>query len=176
MEGWIKSYRKFQQWEWYSTPNMFHLFHHLLYIASHKDSRWKGIEIKRGQAITGLNALRKNTGISVRSLRTCLNRLKSTSEVTIKTTNRYSIITICNYDKYNSLIGDTDTVNDTLADTQTTNKRQTNDNIQELREDKKVEKLRMKKAEILKKQIEEDNLIREKETEMFIENLLSGKY
>ena len=175
MEGWIKSHRRFQKWEWYSTPNMFHLFHHLLYNASHKDCKWKGIDLKRGQAITGLNSLHKNTGISVRSLRTCINRLKSTGEITVKTTNRHSIITICNYDLYNPIINGSDTQNDKPADKQATSKRQANDNIQEYTEGIKNVK-EEKKGQILKNLILEDNLKREKETQEFIQELLDGKF
>jgi len=100
VEGWIKLHRKFLNWEWYKKPNMVHLFLHLLIKANHEDLRWQGIELKRGQLITGRNSLSKDTGISVRSIRTCIERLKSTNEITIKSTNKYTIITICNYDLY----------------------------------------------------------------------------
>jgi predicted transcriptional regulator len=45
-------------------------------------------------------SLAENTGITEQTIRTCLNRLKSTNEITIKVTNKYSIITICNYESY----------------------------------------------------------------------------
>lgn len=98
--GWIKIHRKFKKWEWYQKSKMVHLFLHLLLSANHKDGRWQGHEVKRGQLITGLKALKLNTGISVKSCRTCLEHLKSTGEVAIKSTNRFSIITIVNYDEY----------------------------------------------------------------------------
>jgi len=52
--------------------------------------------------------LSEKTGLSERSIRTSLKRLKSTSEVTIRTTNKFSIVTLCNYDIYNpeSIEGD----------------------------------------------------------------------
>jgi hypothetical protein len=48
------------------------------------------------------------TGITERSIRTCLQKLKNTGELTSKTTNKYSIITLCNYDKYQTLIFQSD--------------------------------------------------------------------
>jgi hypothetical protein len=98
--GWIKLYRQLKDWEWYKKENMVHLFIHLLLSANHEEGMWQGIKILRGQLVTGRNSLKKDTGISDRSIRTCLERLKSTNEVTIKSTNKYSIITLCNYDSY----------------------------------------------------------------------------
>ena len=61
-----------------------------------------GTEIKRGQLATGRKSLSDSTGISEQSLRTCITRLKSTSEITIVSTSLFSIITVCNYDSYQS--------------------------------------------------------------------------
>jgi hypothetical protein len=123
MEGWIKIYRKFAEWEWFEDSHMVHLFIYLLLSANHEEGTWRGIIIKRGQLITGLNSLNKKTKISIRILRTCLDRLKKTKEIDIQTTNKYSIITICNFECYQSINGSTDK----QIDKQTTFKRQTTD-------------------------------------------------
>lgn len=107
MKGWVKNYRSISNWEWYKTENMAHLFQHLIREANHEDRKWHGIMVKRGQVITGRSSLSDQTGISEQSVRTCLERLKSTSEITIQSTNRFSVITICNYDSYQSLESDT---------------------------------------------------------------------
>ena len=52
--------------------------------------------------ITGRKSLSESAGMSEQTLRTCLDRLKSTNEITIKSTNKYSILTVCNYDTYQS--------------------------------------------------------------------------
>lgn len=100
MSGWITLHRKFLDWEWYADANTSRLFIHLLLTANHRDKKWRGIEIKRGQVLTGRSALAAATGLSVKSVRTGLERLQSTNEVAIKTTNKYSIITITNWEKY----------------------------------------------------------------------------
>ena len=101
--GWVKIHRKIQGWEWYKKSHMFHLFIHLLLSANHADKQWQGITIKRGQVVVGRKSLSLQTGISEQSVRTCINRLKSTKELTTKSTNRFTIITICNYETYQVL-------------------------------------------------------------------------
>ena len=103
MNGYINLHRKLIEWEWYSDPNTKSLFIHLLLTASWKDAKWHGIEVKRGEVVTGRKELSKTLGISEQSIRTSLTRLKSTSEITSKTTNRYSVISIKNYDAYQQI-------------------------------------------------------------------------
>lgn len=98
--GWIKTYRKLMEWEWYTDSHMVHLFIHLILKANHEDKRHRGKIIKRGQLVTSRNILSIETGISEQTIRTCLERLKLTNELTIQSTNRNSVITICNYDSY----------------------------------------------------------------------------
>lgn len=100
MQGWIKLHRKLSGWEWYTDSKMVHLFIHLLINANHKDGKWQGTTIKRGQLITGRKKLSADTGISEQSIRTCLEKLKNTKELTSETTNKNSIITLLNYDLY----------------------------------------------------------------------------
>lgn len=100
MNGFISLHRKLTEWEWYTDQNTKSVFIHLLLMASWKDTKWKGIVIKRGEVVTGRKSLSKSLGISQRAIRTSLNHLKTTNEVTIKTTNRYSVISIKNYDDY----------------------------------------------------------------------------
>lgn len=112
LNGFIKLHRKILDWQWWSTPRTAHLFVHLLSLASNRECGWKGEKLRAGQVVTGLLSLSKQTGISVRGLRTALTHLKSTGEVTIKTTNKYSIITILKWGQYQ--------ITDKQTDNQTT--------------------------------------------------------
>ena len=105
--GWIKLHRKIINTSWYYKRSaVVHLFIHLLIKANHQENKffWNGkeITIKRGEFITGLNKLSEETGISIQSIRTALTILKSTNTITIKSTNKFSIIQIVNYDQYQS--------------------------------------------------------------------------
>ena len=102
MNGYVKLHRKMTEWEWYTDVNTKAVFLHLLLMANYKDGYYKGMEIKRGQVITGRKALARVLGLSEQTVRTSLNRLKSTNEITIKSTNKLSLVTIENYDLYQS--------------------------------------------------------------------------
>lgn len=100
MVGFISLDRKIVNWEWYQNPDVFRVFLHLLLCANHKDGKWQGIPVKRGQTITGADKLSKTLRLTRQTIRTSLTKLKSTGEITIKSTNKYSVITICKYDTY----------------------------------------------------------------------------
>lgn len=100
MEGWIKIHRKMLEWEWYNDNNTKILFLHLLLTANHKDKKWQGITILRGQKLTSLEHLSKEVGLSLQQTRTALNKLKLTNEITIKSTNKNTLITIEKYSDY----------------------------------------------------------------------------
>lgn len=102
MIGHIKIDRKILNWEWYQDITVFHLFLYLLLKASHKDTKWKGQDIKRGQLVFGRLKCSKDTGLSEQNVRTCISKLKSTREITSNPTNKFTVITICKYDFYQS--------------------------------------------------------------------------
>lgn len=98
--GHIKIWRKIVDWEWIDDPNTLCLFIHLNLLANWKDKNWRGIQIKRGELITSLSKLSKKTGLSIQNIRTSLDHLKSTQEVTQFQHNNYTHISIKNYDIY----------------------------------------------------------------------------
>jgi len=98
--GWIKLHRKITEWEWYDDHITFKVFVHLLLTVNHKIKKWKGIEIKRGQLVISTHKLPKKLNIGRQQLRTALSRLESTGEINLKSTQSFTIITICNYNDY----------------------------------------------------------------------------
>lgn len=100
MASWIKIYRELLQWEWFEKSEMVHLFIYLLLKASCEDKQWQGILVKRGQLITSNASLSRDLKLSAQQVRTCIKRLISTGEITYQATNRYALITICNYERY----------------------------------------------------------------------------
>ena len=99
-EGWIKLHRKFDEWQWLNKPEMVSLFVYCLIKANHNGAYWQNEKIERGQFITSPEKLSVKLGISYQSIRTCLTRLEKTGEIIKKSTNKYTIITVCNYDGY----------------------------------------------------------------------------
>lgn len=98
--GFIALHRSLLSWGWHADPATGWLFVNLLLMANWTDSDWQGMTIKRGQLVTGRKALAAQTGLSEQTVRTSLNRLKSTNEITIASTNKFSVITIVNYGKF----------------------------------------------------------------------------
>lgn len=137
MNGYIKLHRKITEWGWYSDPDMSRIFIHFLLTANFRPSEWMGHVIKRGQLVMGREKLSKTLAISPRTIRTCLRRLKSTSEIAIETTNKFTIITICNYDIYQDPFCENDQQNDQQSDQQLTSKRPASDHILRREEGKK---------------------------------------
>ncbi len=114
-----------KEWEWYTVPHMVHLFMHIVSEANHKPGEWRGITYKRGQLITGTHKLAEETGLSRQIVRTCIERLKSTSEITTHSTNQYTIITVIGYDKYQESVNSQPAIQPTTQPT--VNQRLTND-------------------------------------------------
>lgn len=97
----VKLSEKIVNWEWFTDGNMLKVWIYLLAKAQQfEPGRYKGIEVDVGQVITGRKAIARDTGLTERQVRTCLNKLKMTGEIAIKTTNQYSVITIVKYSDY----------------------------------------------------------------------------
>lgn len=107
--GWVKMHRSMLDWEWYSDINVCRLFTHMILKANHKDNKWRGILIKRGQTLTSLNTLESETGLSKSQIRTAVKKLISTLEIAQQSHSQHTVFTVVNYDSYQ---GD-DTHNDT---------------------------------------------------------------
>ena len=119
MGSYIKIDRKILDWEWYSDINTCRLFIHMLLKANWKDGRFEGKVIQRGSFVSSYTILENETKLTNREIRTEITHLKKTGELTVKTTNRYSIFTINNYNQYQ--------VADSKNDRQGTVKRHSND-------------------------------------------------
>ena len=87
-------------WEWYGDTNVVRVFLHCLLKANYMERRWCGIVIGRGQFLTSVATMAQELHLSAQQIRTAINKLKSTNEITISPTNKYTIITICNYESY----------------------------------------------------------------------------
>lgn len=125
------------KWGWYKDQNTKDVFLHLLLEACYEPCFYRSVSLEVGQVAMTVAEISEKTGISVQSVRTSLNRLKSTNEITIETTNKFSIITLLNYSDYQGTNKQSN--NQLTNDQQTTNKQLTNDSY-----NKEIKKLRNK--------------------------------
>ena len=67
-----------------------------------QDLNGKTITVKRGQLLTSYRQMSKASGVSVKTLRTLVERLQGGNAIGTETGTGRLLITICNYDKYQS--------------------------------------------------------------------------
>lgn len=136
--GFILLYRQITDWEWYQNPNTFRVFLHCLLKANFTDGRFEGHSIKRGQFVTSLPSLSKQTSLSIQQVRTALDHLKSTGEITDKAYSKFRVITVVKYDDYqkdNRQNNSQSTGNQQADNRQSTgNQQQYNNNNNEIKE------------------------------------------
>ena len=121
--GFVAIPRGITSWEWYDEPNTCRLFFHLLLTVNWERKKWRGVVVEAGSRITSISTLAEETGLSVQNVRTSVNHLKSTGYLTIKTTNKFSVVTVNNWSEIN---GSNKRANNQLTNNQqTTNKQLT---------------------------------------------------
>ena len=146
MSGWIKLHRRSLENPVFKRPTIWHYWNYCLLKANHEEKKiiWnkKEMIIERGSFITGLKKSSKETGLTIRNIRTARKTLVNLRMIVIsttKTTTRFTYLTVCNYNRYQ--VSDNDSR--TIADNQATIKRQssdnqttTNKNVKELKNEK----------------------------------------
>lgn len=116
--GWLGIMREIKNNAYYKEPLTIRLYLHLLIDANFVDAPWKGELIKKGQKVTSIENLSLETGLTIKQVRTALEKLIKGKYLVKKATNKYTLLTLVEYDiiTYN--------VNDEYRPT--ANQRQTN--------------------------------------------------
>lgn len=118
--GFVAFPRGLTAWEWYDDPNTCRLFFHLLLTANWEPKNWHGIVVSPGSRVASVKKLAEETGLTIKNVRTSLEKLKTTNYLAIKVTNKYSVISIENWGAI--------TGSGKLTGNQPANNRQTNGN------------------------------------------------
>lgn len=100
--GFVKLDRKILNWEWWDDINVFRLFVTILLMANWENRSWRGREIKRGQIFTSISSLSKKSGLTIKQTRTALDKLIMTHELTSEVASDGTLLTVVNYDVYQS--------------------------------------------------------------------------
>jgi hypothetical protein len=103
--GWVRVYRKTLFSSVWKNPITWMVWSWILLKANHGETVFpfggKDIILKRGQFITGREtALREIPTLTAQKYKTAIKYLKSTNRITIKTTNKFSVITINSWDDH----------------------------------------------------------------------------
>lgn len=119
--GFIKIHRDILGWEWYGDINTKVLFIHLILTANYKEMKWRGHLIERGERAVSFSTLAKETGLSIKMVRTAISHLETTGEVARRKIPECTIISIKNYSKFQDVAQDG--ANETANEGQTRGKR-----------------------------------------------------
>ncbi len=99
-KGWIRLHRSMLEWEWYDEVNTKSVFLHLLLTASIQEVEWHGILIPRGGRIVSLRTLVRELNLSMQKIRTALQHLEKTGEITKTSHGNYTVIKLNQFDHY----------------------------------------------------------------------------
>jgi hypothetical protein len=125
--GYVKLWRKSLDSAIFDNPVAWKMWCWCLMKATHKECDqivgFQTIHLMPGEFIFGRMKVAEELDITERSVRTCIELLKKLQNVTIKTTNKFSIVSVVNWESYQG----EEINNDHQNDQQLTNKRPTTD-------------------------------------------------
>lgn len=99
-QGFISVHRSILDWEWYDDTNTYRVFLHLLLTVNFEDKQWRGMTILRGERIFSFATIAQELGQSFQQVRTAVAHLESTGEVTRRKTPLGTVITVNNFNLY----------------------------------------------------------------------------
>ncbi len=118
--GYVSLWRKSLDSIVWKNPKLWRFWTWCLLKATHVDYRqvvgFQEVDLKIGEFIFGRKKCSEETGLSERTIRTCIKKLNA-EKLTIKTTNKYSIISIMNFEPYQNPKTKSDHQNDHLTTT-----------------------------------------------------------
>jgi hypothetical protein len=97
--GWIKLHRSLIKWEWYDDDRAVKLLLHLNLTVNIEDKSWKGIMILAGSRVSSWEHLAIELKWSIQQVRTTMQKLESSGEVSRFITNKYQTITLIKWEK-----------------------------------------------------------------------------
>lgn len=79
--GYIKLDRKLLNWQWRDKPEMIALWIYVLLQANYQENKWHGQTYEIGSFPTSIRKISEETGLSIKQVRTGLERLEKSGEI-----------------------------------------------------------------------------------------------
>lgn len=102
--GYAKLWRKSLDSAVWKNPNLWRFWTWCLMKATHKETAdmvgYQCVQLQPGEFIFGRKKACLETGLSEQTIRTCLVSLEKLGNLTIKTTNKFSVLTIVKWEDY----------------------------------------------------------------------------
>lgn len=99
MSGWYKQQRSIVGRPWFKDAEALQLYVFLKSTAYVADGPYKGQVIRRGSCPTTRPDIVYATGLSYKQVDRCLKLLVSYGEIIVRGNNKFSVVTICDYDR-----------------------------------------------------------------------------
>lgn len=102
--GWIKIHRKFLNSSVFDNPILLKVWFWCLMKANHTTSKFPfngaDMEVKAGEFITGVKVACKELKLTQQKYRTCITYLQNTERISLKSTNRFTVISVNKWADY----------------------------------------------------------------------------
>lgn len=102
--GFLMLNKEIKRHEYFTDYKTFHLYFWLLSDANFIDGNFRGTVVKRGQKLTSINSLVIETGLTVREVRTALDKLIKGNYIVKKATNKNQLLTVVEYEYYTGFV------------------------------------------------------------------------
>lgn len=96
-------FEKMTEWEWYTDIPCKTIMVHLILKCMKTDTQYRGETVNRGEYRTSLPRLARETGLTVKQVRTAIRKLESSKDVRKKAQKGAvgnTTISLCNFNKY----------------------------------------------------------------------------
>ncbi len=104
MNGYIQLHRKLLDSAVFQNEKLLKLFIHCLLKASYKERETligdSIVHLEQGQFVTGRKALARDLNLSEQQVRTLISKLEKLNILHTKSTNKYSVVTVMNWEVY----------------------------------------------------------------------------
>ena len=141
-DGYIKLWRKSLEDSLWQNISIWRFFEYCLLKATYREHTvlvgMQEIHLEPGQFVFGRKVASEESGLSEQVIRTCLKKLRNMKKLTIKPTNKFTVISIVNWARYQD---EENQINQHINQ-QLTNKQPTTNHIQERKE--RIRKERIK--------------------------------
>lgn len=116
-KGWTKKHRTVFDWGWFGDDAVYRFFDCCILDANIEDGEFLGIRIPRGSFATSYRRMSERYLMSPHKIKRCIKCLKKTGEIKVKSTKKFTVITVVNYEKYQGGVFTIDTQLDTHLNT-----------------------------------------------------------
>lgn len=137
-QGYVLLHRSSVESEFFQDEWLCKLWMWCLCRANYKDQEWKGETIAAGSFVTGRHAAADALRVTESKFYRGLKRLENMQMIVTKSNNRFTIVTLCNWDIYQNVQSANRTTDEQPANSQRTTNEQPANTIKERKQERNI--------------------------------------